>query len=173
MRKGALPRELDLRGLAAREADISGEAALTDLGRLVNAGVGLAAPAVAAFEFRRDEGGRYVVEAQIKAEVVLECQRCLGEMTQILETRTVMACIWNDEDAAELPPSYEPLIVQETANLSDIVEEELLLAIPASPMHAEDCITEVQRTALGNQDVCIDSEGRKESPFAVLAKLNS
>ena len=55
MRKGALPRELDLRGLAAREANISGEAALTDLGRLMSAGVGLVAPAVAAFEFRRDE----------------------------------------------------------------------------------------------------------------------
>ena len=78
MRKGALPRELDLRGLAAREANISGEAALTELGRLISAGVGLVAPAEAAFEFRRDEEGRYVVEAQIKAEVVLECQRCLG-----------------------------------------------------------------------------------------------
>ena len=125
-----MPRELDLRGLAAREASISGVAAITDLGRLMSAGVGLVAPASAAFEFRRDEEGRYVVEAQITAEVVLECQRCLGEMTQLLETRTVMACIWDDEDAAQLPPSYEPLIVQETANLSDIVEEELLLAIP-------------------------------------------
>jgi uncharacterized protein len=65
------------------------------------------------------------------------------------------------------------LIVQETANLSDIVEEELLLAIPASPMHAQDCITEAQRVALGNQKDGSESEGRKESPFAVLAKLKS
>jgi uncharacterized protein len=173
MRKGALPRELDLRGLAAREASISGVAAITDLGRLMSAGVGLVAPASAAFEFRRDEEGRYGVEAQITAEVVLECQRCLGEMTQLLETRTVMACIWDDEDAAQLPSSYEPLIVQETANLSDIVEEELLLALPASPMHAEDCITDAQRVALGDEEGCIESEGRKESPFAVLAKLKS
>ncbi len=173
MRNGALPKGLDLRGLAAREASISGVAALADLGRLVSAGVGLVAPASAAFWFRRDEEGRYVVEAHIKAEVVLECQRCLGEMTQLLEARTVMACTWNDDDAAQLPPSYEPLIVQETANLSDIVEEELLLAIPASPMHAEDCITEAQRVALGNEEDRIESEGRKESPFAVLSKLKS
>ena len=84
-----------------------------------------------------------------------------------------MACIWDDEDAAQLPSSYEPLIVQETANLSDIVEEELLLAIPASPMHAEYCITDAQRMALGNEEGCIESEGRKESHFAVLAKLKS
>ena len=173
MRKGALPRELDLRGLAAREASISGVATLADLGRLMSAGVGLVMPASADFEFRRDEEGRYVVEARVKAQVVLECQRCLGEMTQRLETRTVMACIWDDDDAAQLPPSYEPLIVQETANLSDIVEEELLLAIPASPMHAQDCITEAQRVALGNQEDGSESEGRKESPFAVLAKLKS
>jgi uncharacterized protein len=173
MRKGALPRELDLRGLAAREASISGVATLADLGRLTSAGVGLVAPASAAFEFRRDEEGRYVVEAQITAEVVLECQRCLGEMTQLLETQAVMACIWDDEDAAQLPPSYEPLIVQETANLSDIVEEEVLLAIPASPMHPDDCITEAQRVALGNQEVDVESEGHTESPFAVLAKLKS
>ena len=84
-----------------------------------------------------------------------------------------MACVWNDDDAAQLPASYEPLIVQETANLSDIVEEELLLAIPASPMHAEDCITEAQRVALGDDADRIESEGRKESPFAMLAKLKS
>jgi uncharacterized protein len=173
MRNGALPRELDLRGLAAREASISGMAALAGLERLVSAGVGLTEPVSADFEFRRDEEGRYVVEAHIKAEVVLECQRCLGVMIQPLETRTVMACVWNDDDAAQLPASYEPLIVQETANLSDIVEEELLLAIPASPMHAEDCITEAQRVALGDDADRIESEGRKESPFAMLAKLKS
>ena len=173
MRNGALPRELDLRGLAAREASISGVATLATLERLVSAGVGLVEPASAAFAFRRDEEGRYVVEAHVKAEVVLECQRCLGEMSQLLETRTVMACVWNDDDAAALPPSYEPLIVQETANLTDIVEEELLLAIPASPMHAGDCVTEAQRAALGVGAERIESEGRKESPFAVLAKLKS
>lgn len=173
MRNGALPRELDLRGLAAREVSISGMAALAGLERLVSAGVGLTEPASADFEFRRDEEGRYVVEAHIRAEVVLECQRCLGVMTQTLETRTVMACVWNDDDAALLPASYEPLIVEETANLSDIVEEELLLAIPASPMHAKDCITEAQRVALGDDADQIENEGRKENPFAVLAKLKS
>ena len=103
MRNGALPRELDLRGLAAREASISGVATLATLeptrerGRRAGRARGQRP-----LRFRRDEEGRYVVEAHVKAEVVLECQRCLGEMTQILETRTVMACMWNDEDAASV-----------------------------------------------------------------------
>ena len=59
-----------------------------------------------------------------------------------------MACVWKDEEAAALPGRYEPLLVEEDANLREIAEEELLLALPAFPLHENDCKTVEQAAAL-------------------------
>ena len=148
MKTGALPKQLDLRGLAARGVQINGTVSSDDLPRLAESGIGIVDLGSAAFDFRRDEEARYVVAVSVEVKVVMQCQRCLGDMEVPITTASLMACVWTDEEAASLPATYEPLLVEDAADLSDIVEEEILLAIPVSPIHEMECKSEAQRAAL-------------------------
>ena len=176
MKTGALPKQLDLRGLAAREVEITGTLSSDDLPRLIEAGIQVVEPGSAAFRFRRDETGRYVVEVQVRVEVAMQCQRCLSDMSLSLKPSALMACIWTDEDASDLPDAYEPLLVGETADLSDIAEEEILLALPVSPLHETECKSAEQTAALReDEDLAMspETDAGRESPFAVLGQLKS
>jgi uncharacterized protein len=167
---------LDLRGLAARGVEISGTVSPEDLPRLADSGMGIVGSGSAAFDFRRDEEGRYIVAVSVEATVVMQCQRCLSDMEVPVSSASVMACVWNDDDAAALPATYDPLIVEDAADLSDIVEEEILLAIPVSPIHQAECKSEPQQAALAVEVEGlekVENAGERESPFAVLERLKS
>ena len=176
MKTGALPKQLDLRGLAARGVNIEGTVSPEDLPRLADSGIAIADSGSAAFDFRRDEEARYVVAVCVEAKVVMQCQRCLSDMEVSVKSASLMACVWTDEEAAALPATYEPLLVDDTADLSDIVEEEILLAIPVSPIHEKECKSAEQRAALGTdteEPAAVDETGERDSPFAVLERLKS
>jgi len=176
MKTGALPTQLDLRGLAARGVHIEGTVSPKDLPRLADSGIAIAGSCSAAFDFRRDEEARYVVTVCIETKVVMQCQRCLGDMEVPLRSASLMACVRTDEEAAALPATYEPLLVDDTADLSVIVEEEILLAIPVSPIHEKECKSVEQRAALEAvtaESAAIGEKGERDSPFAVLERLKS
>ena len=149
MKIATLPKQLDLRGLAARGASVSGTVAPGELPRLDEAGV---LPwlnrLMASFSLCRDENSRSVVAAEVKATLTMQCQRCLGEMSVPLNTSSTMACVWTDDEAASLPAFYEPLLVSDEAVLRDIVEEEILLAFASFPAHETECKTREQFAAL-------------------------
>ena len=172
MKTGALPKQLDLRGLAARGVQISGTVSSDDLPRLTESGIGIVDLGSAAFDFRRDEEARYLVETSVKASLTLVCQRCLEKMVLPLTTGSRLACVWSDSEAETLPSGLEPLLVEELADLNEIAEEEILLAVPVSPTHHEDCITE-RRSYAPDEEPLLGAEPDKESPFSVLEKLRT
>jgi len=117
-----------------------------------------------------------VVAVCVEAKLVMQCQRCLSDMEVLVKSASLMACVWTDEEAAALPATYEPLLVEDTADLSDIVEEEILLTIPVSPIHEKECKSAEQRAALGTdmeESAAVDETGERDSPFAVLERLKS
>ena len=179
MKTGALPKQVDLRGLAARGSTVTGTLSPATAKRLIEAGVALAQPADAVFECYRDDASRYVVDLTVTAAVTMRCQRCLNGMTLALEASAHMACVWSDGEAAELAERYEPLLVSEEADLNDIAEEEILLALPASPVHEQDCKSDEQLAALSSQQVDMalaitdQPEGEKENPFQILEQLKN
>ena len=103
MKTGALPKKLDLRGLAAREVHIECTVSSQDLPRLADSGIAIADSGSAAFDFRRDEEARYVVAVCVEAKVVMQCQRCLSDMDVLVKSASLMALVWTDEEAAGLP----------------------------------------------------------------------
>ena len=106
----------------------------------------------------------------------LQCQRCLRDMEVPIKSASLMACVWTDEEAAALPATYEPLLVDDNADLSNIVEEEILLAIPVSPVHEKECTSPEQRAALETdteERAAVEDAGERDSPFAVLERLKS
>lgn len=172
MKIGPLPKDLDLRGLASRGVTIQGTASIEALPRLCQAGIGLEQLVVGEFRFSRDEEARYLVETSVKASLTLVCQRCLEKMVLPLTTGSRLACVWSDSEAETLPSGLEPLLVEELADLNEIAEEEILLAVPVSPTHHEDCITE-RRSYAPDEEPLLGSEPDKESPFSVLEKLRT
>ena len=176
MKTTALPKQLDLRGLAARRVHIEGTVSSEDLPRLAESGIAITDACSAAFDFRRDEEARYVVAVCVEATVVMQCQRCLRDIEVPIESASLMACVWTDEEAAALPVIYEPLLVGDDADLSNIVEEEILLAIPVSPIHEKECKSPEQRAALetdSEEPAAVEVTGERNSPFAVLERLKS
>ena len=177
MKTATLPKQLDLRGLAARGTTVSGTVAPGELPRLDEAGVALAGPLMASFSLRRDENSRSVVAAEVTATFIMQCQRCLGEVPVTLTTSSVMACVWTDDEAAALPAFYEPLIVTHEAVLRDIVEEEILLALPSFPAHENECKTSEQVAALepinGSCDEVTEVRAQADNPFGVLEQLKN
>ncbi len=63
---------------------------------------------------------------------------------------------------------YDPCVVGDISDLHALVEEELLLALPAVPMHDVGSCENISR-AFG--DSTIDVAEEKESPFAALGTL--
>lgn len=112
-----------------------------------------------------NERGRAVLHIALDGSLDLRCQRCLGRLAQQVRTRRDIVLVPDadefvqGEDVAETED-----VIPEVARLdvSALLEEELLLALPHSARHEEDvCRAEVDAPAPAGGS----------SPFAALARL--
>ncbi len=104
---------------------------------------------------------------QVTAELSLLCQRCLQPLIWPVDCVTLLSPVRTDAAEQQLPTAYEPLRVAETGavRLTDLLVEELWLAIPQLPRHTTACVTQVDAPAVE------DPVSAKPSPFAVLREL--
>lgn len=166
-----LPSTLDVRKAAAREVSVSGTLKPLDLQRFRSLLAGDEGSIKALLRCSRDEEHRYLVRIAVEADVTVTCQRCLEAMPLHLDSENVLAAVWSDEQAAHLPRHLDPLLVQEEAcNLWELVEDELILALPAFSYHDTD---ECRESIAGFSDpLPTGEEGEDRSnPFNVLAQL--
>lgn len=100
------------------------------------------------FQFDRDAGKRPVVRCHVSAELRLICQRCLEPIGYPVDNRNTLALVSGLDEARAVPEQYESFLVEEaTVSLREMVEEELLLGVPAFPKHEESCIPEIGENA--------------------------
>jgi uncharacterized protein len=86
------------------------------------------------------EAGRIIADVTLDARLSLRCQRCLGPMPMTIDSSSHMALVESEAAAAALPPELETALAPEGwMRLADLVEEELLLALPAAPRHEGQC----------------------------------
>ncbi len=166
-----LPSTLDVRKAAVRSATVGGVLKPQDLPRfraLLAGGDGIIRAELA---FSRDEENRYLVRVAVNADVTVTCQRCLEAMPIEVHAENTLAVVWTDEQAAQLPRQLDPLIVSgEICQLWELVEEELILSLPAFSYHeTEDCKRKLAGFAEPAPQMAVD-EGRP-NPFDVLAQL--
>lgn len=84
------------------------------------------------------EQGRIIAEVSAAAAVVLRCQRCLQPMTLQIDCSSRVVLVESESAVADVPPELETALAPEgRLRLSDLIEEELLLALPAAPRHPE------------------------------------
>ena len=86
--------------------------------------------------FQLDSGSRPVITGRVQAELELVCQRCLKAMTLALDLKIELVIVRSDEEAATVSREREPLTLSsETISLAELVEDELILGLPAAPLH--------------------------------------
>lgn len=168
MSRTTIPKEAELRNWAARELSTEGSVSLDKMPRLEAVTLGAQSEAHASLACRRDEQHRYLVDISTDMTVVMQCQRCLMPCDVDLSAAATLCVLWDDDAASELPASYDPLISGDTSNLHALVEDELLLALPAVPMHSrEECRHSGNEFGNGAEA----EVPQRENPFAALGDL--
>ena len=167
-----LPSELDARKAAARGARVSGSLRTADLPRFRALLAGDDGMVRAELTFSRDEEDRSLVRVVIRADVEVTCQRCLQPMEAHVESDSTLAIVWTDDQARQLPRSLEALVVAaEDADLWGLVEEELMLALPAFSYHESEECKEILADYSGPETAEAVPVEKKPNPFDVLAQL--
>ncbi|MGH8549901.1 MAG: YceD family protein [Methylococcales bacterium] len=148
--------------IAERGRSYTGTIALSQLDRLGNSLVDNRGDVRYALHFAKEDKV-YAVAGQFKADLFLECSVCLDKMIYPVEAHTKLGMVSSLDEAALLPEAFEPLlVVNRQLRIKEIVEEELLLAIPIIPRHAE-C-----RIANPSDQPPMS---RMNNPFSILANL--
>ena len=115
--------------------------------------------------FGVDDSGIHFIESEIRAQLLMKCQRCLESVTIDIDKQTMLGIVKNKEEAESLATKYEPFFLDDGEfNLKEFVEDELLLAIPFSPLHSEEQCS-------GTMELDRINAESKINPFAALASL--
>jgi uncharacterized protein len=161
-----VPETLDAWRMVAARRQFEGRLPLAALSRLSGSLADTMGECSFALEFGQDVLQVPFVELSIDAGLPLVCQRSLERFVFPVKTVQRLGLIRDEADEAALPPGYEALLVPEDGLLrpADLVEDELVLALPVVPM------------APGSEPVeKVWSAGEEEmqaaSPFAALASL--
>lgn len=88
-------------------------------------------------QFGRSPQGVRQMQGTIKASLSVRCQRCLQEMTVDLLAEPALVLL-PDKGANTATEEGDTLVVKKPLALIELVEEELLLAMPMIPKHPED-----------------------------------
>lgn len=170
------PDHADPERLCALGKSYDGEVALSELPRLAAMLVEASGNARFRLDFDKDAENRSVIDVAVAADLRLRCQRCLGVYEERVATRSRLSLVHGPTEAERLPSELDPLLIDDDrVALRDLVEDELILAVPNTPMHApEACAVDLGTVnALQDDQTSIDGDTgqRPVSPFAALAGL--
>ena len=165
--KRALPSTVDARKLTGQGVLLTGYYGGEQLPRLSDAVVALPEPVSVELSFSLNEQHIRTVTGQVEATVTVACQRCMGDMDIFLQADVSLGLVWDEEGAARLSKDFEPWIVaDESAPLSELVEDELLLVLPYISHHEDGECQGASSFSTGEVE-----EEQTPNPFQVLAKL--
>ncbi len=171
-RQDRLPVQVDPFRMAEARRILEGDVPLRQMKRL---GALLESDAGAAhvrLEFGIDEMGARFLRAAITAALSIQCQRCLEPMPFDVDLELSLGLLHPGEEEAKAGV-HEPLIVDEVPmHLTDLLEDEILLALPQIPRHAlEACPARAYvEPAPETKEM---PQGETDNPFAVLAKMKT
>ena len=168
-----LPAYVDPNKLTEQGASIEGLVPLVQLERvkpLIMEPYGSARVRIAFF---RDTENRRVARGEVLYGVRLRCQRCMEPMDLELQSVFAVSFVADDEQARNLPRELEPVLSDGwEVDLWRLVEDEILLSLPASPLHENvGCIERLGADLELEYRPDQEPEVATERPFDVLAKL--
>lgn len=172
MQKVKIPVTIDPVKAAQKRSDYEGIVPLNNLTRLVESLTGDQGDVTVRIECGTDQQGLTVLKGSADCAVSVTCERCGEPMAVTLDCSFAYTPIKAGDDAAlELIPERYDVIEKDEhgeINLRQLIEDELILALPLFPAHDDaDCTVSVQNMSWGD----IGPEPEKPNPFAILQEL--
>ncbi len=172
------PRRLDVAAFARAQADLAGTIPLADLERLSqDARPEAERPAdheiswSAQGELRPVAGASAEIRLHLRAatELQLTCQRCLQPVRVSLLVQPTLRFVEGEDLAARIDEESEEdvLALSSTMDLRELIEDELILALPLVPRH-DRCAQPLPTTAEPGD---VPGTASAANPFAALAGL--
>jgi len=161
-----LPSTLDIATLASGKHRYEGRVGVETLSRLK-----VLAASTEPVEVRlvvtvseQIETRRVGIAGEVRADLVMQCERCLGEVSVPVRGEFDLVAVDSEEAAERLPDEDSPVIAErQMLRVCNLVEDELILALPIVAMHEpQDC-----------PGMNWQTDYEKPHPMAALAQLKS
>ena len=171
------PPQVDAIEFARREQEIVGEFNVSRLQRLLE---GLPEqPDSSMVQYKlsglRSLDGRRRLSLGVQTTIVLECQRCLGDLALNINHQVVLELVRQaseldtDNQEEDDPDAPEKIVGSPRFDVGELIEDELILEVPYVPKH-EACVVETSVDEAGSTNE--PEAAKRPSPFAVLGQLN-
>lgn len=168
-----LPKQAELRKLAINFARFQVSSDLTAFPRFSGAVVAGQGIVEAELQFSVDERHISCIDGWVRCSTQMECQRCMEPVTVELSATIALAVVKNEVQATNLTKVRDPLMVEDDTlvDLNEILEDELLLAMPFVSYHElGQCKGKQTYQSFAGDAPVVE---KKESPFSMLASLKS
>ena len=143
--QSGLPNTIQPWKLAEQGARLAGTFSLACMPRLTSMLANTDAQVAVELTADTDEEGIPYLEVHLETTATAICQRCMEALALPLTAHSRLALLRGEAGADTLPAAYDPLVVSgSNASLVEIVEDELILALPFSPRCADPTVC--QRT---------------------------
>lgn len=112
-----------------------------------------------------DRWQRPFINISVRGELQLVCQRCLHAVSWMLDDQSHVVLFTDEQsldEAMVADETIEGTLWQEEYNLTSLIEDQLLMAIPVAPRH-DDC----------DHILATSTNQASENPFTSLAGLKS
>lgn len=177
MKNDFAPQHLNVQAFAKAAASLAGQPRLAHFTRLLEEthGMGADLPVVytARGEVRHEDQPGEEIWLHLAAQVALPltCQRCLGPVDFPLAFDRSFRFVATEELAAieDEESEEDVLVLSRDFNVLELIEDELLMAMPAVPKH-EVCPVAV-KLQVADPDFVEEGPAEKVNPFAVLEQL--
>ena len=161
----ALPEIVDAWRMVQSRRHFQGKLPLAALKRLATDLTATHGDVVFDLEFGKDDLGIAFLQVRASAALPLTCQRTLEVYAQPVHIDQRLGLIENESEEAALAPGYEPLLIADgQLNLAEVIEDELILALPVVPLKPGEPLEWHDAPAE-------EADEEPVSPFAGLAKL--
>lgn len=171
MQKVKIPVTIDPYRTAQKRSSFDGILQLQNLTRLSEQLSNTDGDVAVIVHCGNDEQGLVYIEGEAQCTVLVRCERCGDEMTLNINSSFAYTPVKGDDSAQEeIPQRYDVIETDEhgEVNLRQLVEDELILALPLFPMHDEgQCDPNKVQMSWGE----IEPEPEKPNPFAILQEL--
>jgi uncharacterized protein len=120
------------------------------------------------------QAGQAVADLDVSAAPEVVCQRCMQPMRWPLTVKSRIALVSDYNAADRVSEGLEVFLVEaESVSVRDLVDEEILLALPNVARHAEGSECAGSKMQLPGQEVDADAavDRQVQKPFAQLGEL--
>lgn len=163
-----LPKMIDPRRNADQDIEYQESMQASLLPRFVEAVGELKEDVSVRIHLFRDEQNRMRLRGEAEVPVSMACQRCMQPSRQAVRTEIDLVIVYSEDQAKALPKELDAWVAEESANLHELIEDELLLALPIVAYHSTDECSLPEELVSQRPEETLE----RQSPFAVLRDLS-